>query len=569
MFLPRMPDIIRVRVVGSTTSVIREAWKRSAVRVCYDNSTAVAVCMENQIKIIDLFSGPGGLGEGFSSYSPDGQTFPFKICFSVEKEVSAHATLTLRSFYRQFARGCVPGTYYAFLRGELGKDAAALYAAHPEEAKRAKEEANCLTLGEQNAEIYRGIRRVLKEGEPCIVIGGPPCQAYSLVGRARRSGEPEYVAEKDHRNFLYQEYLKILAMCKPLAFVMENVKGMLSAEVGGSSIFKQVARDLQDPCAFYGGGKKNGPKYRIFSLVVSPDGELSPADFVIRAEEYGIPQARHRVILLGVHEDLANKFGSSLILKKEKGPKLSAIIGGLPRLRSGLSKGDDSRAEWVATIAKIGAAVINQVKKTAIDGIQRDVLIGSIGQAISELPEVPDSRGGNFSNRPYSGTYKGMPSKLVDWYRDPLHEKLVCNHETRGHIPDDLGRYLFASAWADAADRMKWDRPFPRPHDYPEILWPKHKNFHSGVFADRFRVQVKGRYATTVTSHISKDGHYFIHYDPAQCRSLTVREAARIQTFPDNYFFMGNRTQQYVQVGNAVPPLLANAIAERVWKLIE
>ena len=139
----------------------------------------------------------------------------------------------------------------------------------------------------------------------------------------------------------------------------------------------------------------------------------------------------------------------------------------------------------------------------------------------------------------------------------------VIQHEARGHMPADLQRYAYLAAMARRGDIIKVS-------DLPRHLRPLHKNVMraDAPFADRFRVQVGGRPSTTVVSHIAKDGHYYIHPDPDQMRSLSVREAARLQTFPDDYFFCGNRTQQYHQVGNAVPPLLARQLAEVVQSLL-
>jgi DNA (cytosine-5)-methyltransferase 1 len=185
-------------------------------------------------------------------------------------------------------------------------------------------------------------------------------------------------------------------------------------------------------------------------------------------------------------------------------------------------------------------------------------LAARIEAVLSELRAPEHGRGDEFV------PCKARCELASDWFVDE-RIKGVVNHSARSHMRQDLARYLFASCFAMERGRA------PDLGDFPRELLPDHENVkldgaHAVGFADRFRVQRAGAPCTTVVSHIAKDGHYYIHYDPAQCRSMTVREAARIQTFPDNYLFLGNRTQQYVQVGNAVPPLLAKQIAELVLR---
>jgi DNA (cytosine-5)-methyltransferase 1 len=197
------------------------------------------------IPVIDIFAGPGGLGEGFSALGSGGMP-AFKIKLSLEKDFNAHSTLRLRAFYRQFQKADVPDDYYKVLRREL--DVAELYTRFPSEARAANDEAVLFTLGEETWTEAEGlIEKALNGATKWLLIGGPPCQAYSVIGRSRNKGKEEYKAKDDARHFLYREYLRILGRFRPSVFVMENVKGLLSSKPEGSLIFDTILNDLKAP----------------------------------------------------------------------------------------------------------------------------------------------------------------------------------------------------------------------------------------------------------------------------------------------------------------------------------
>lgn len=510
------------------------------------------------IPVIDLFAGPGGLGEGFSTFCPEGRKV-FRVVLSIENDPFARETLKLRSFYRQF-HDKVPDDYYNLLRQDIELDE--LYRRYPEEARQADSQAWLATLGEsqkvRESLIDERIQGALGEKEDWVLIGGPPCQAYSLVGRSRMANEPEKY-EKDRRHFLYKAYLRILAMHQPPVFVMENVKGILSSRVAGQLIITQILKDLKNPSeavAAAGPRSRASVTYELYPFAdyeqtgrLFKSAEYSPSDYIIRCEHHGIPQARHRLILLGIRSDIAVE-PRRLPTSQKEVPMWKAIRD-LPKLRSRLSQSADSPDAWADTVREAAATAL-----FAHDGLPTDVL-RAMRRAVKGVTGDLET-GGEFVRM------KNEPQWQRSWLNDARLNG-VCNHSTRGHMASDLWRYFYAACFAKVNGRS------PVLTDFPESLMPDHKNAKGlneeddVAFSDRFRVQMKNRPATTVTAHIAKDGHYFIHPDPLQCRSLTVREAARLQTFPDNYFFLGPRTSQYQQVGNAVPPLLARKLAKIVF----
>lgn len=501
-------------------------------------------------KVIDVFAGPGGLGEGFATFGYNKGKYPFKLSVSIEKDPSAHSTLLLRSFYRQFKQDEIPQEYWSYVKGNITKTE--LYDLYPKQAKAAAIETRCIELGKTpHHEVKQLIDQQLNGCKKWVLVGGPPCQAYSLVGRSRMRNTPDF--ESDERHFLYKEYLRIISDHKPPVFIMENVKGILSAKHGGSKIICNILNDLRSPDSAVN-GHDSGLGYKLYSLVDNkPAEQCEPQDFLVEAEKYGIPQARHRILILGIRNDIHSR---PEILIPSEAVTVEQAISDLPKIRSSVSKEPDSLEIW----RDILSSVTNEswYNKGKANGLFPTVK--KIDSALEEI-QIRNLKVGGETLQ-----YNKTPKIYSSWYRHGC-ESVIANHAGRSHMRSDLHRYLFASSFTAANGRSA------HLGDFPAALLPAHKNVHDGLhkdhFSDRFRVQVDNKPSTTITSHISKDGHYFIHYDPAQCRSLTVREAARLQTFPDSYKFEGNRTSQYHQVGNAVPPLLSMQVAEIVHDVLK
>ena len=318
--------------------------------------------------------------------------------------------------------------------------------------RRAREATWHRSLGDPDTtgfveERIRELRQL--HGDQTVLLGGPPCQAYSLVGRARMGRALE--RDPEGKMTLYREYVKALRLLRPAAFVMENVKGILSARQQGKRIFPAILKELE--------GNPDNPaaSYRLFALTSDADhpanGFRRGLDFVVQAEDYGVPQARHRVFVVGLRGDLADR------LPKKSRPRLTRhshsvpvrdVLGNMPPLRSGLSR-NDSLDNWRQAI--LDACDMARMNGAHLfDGQPR-----RFRQAVSWARRQAESS--KLGRRAPGGTRppSKCPDDLSDWLADPRLEQLP-NNETRGHMASDLARYLFAAAFAKATRLSR--RPF-------------------------------------------------------------------------------------------------------------
>ncbi len=291
--------------------------------------------------------------------------------------------------------------------------------------------------------------------------------------------------QDDPRNYLFENYVKVLNHFKPKFFVFENVTGLLDTEVKGKSIFKMILRRL----------RRN---YRVLS-----DEET----IVLNATNYGVPQERKRVILIGVRKDID--------IAAEDVYKAIGKTHYLPGAPSDAKKG---------------------LKKYV-----------TVKDAIGDLPKLQQGQGEKIMDYPNEydscNTYVKKIRKKSD--------KKLRDHVARMNNEKDVERYRVMA-------ENHWN--FLELLEYRPDLGHEKKR----VFFNSYKVQWWDMPARTIIAHLHKDGNQFIHPDSDQGRSITVREAARLQSFPDDFVFEGSRSEQFKQIGNAVPPMLAEAIAKAV-----
>ncbi|WGE77984.1 DNA cytosine methyltransferase [Actinobacillus equuli subsp. haemolyticus] len=393
------------------------------------------------LNTIELFAGCGGLLDGFK------QTNKYNLLAAVEWQKAQVNTLIERLKSKYNTKDANEKVFYF-------------------DIQRTDE----LIYGWKDDEIYsssKGIDHQIAGQNVDVITGGPPCQAYSIAGRIRDQNG----MKDDYRNFLFESYISIVAHYKPKIIVFENVEGILSAIPTGEKITDLIKQ----------GFDKVG--YEII------DNLRDNALFDL--SEFGIPQKRKRVIIIGVRRDNIN----------------INYQGELKYFYSLLSEYKVSK-------------------------------ISTVYDAIGDLPAIYPL---------------DTPLNKIAY----LNESNINAHQARFHnkrdqeiffeLAKDIETGSFKYTSTEALIQLYYEKTGKKSnvHKYHVLRWNEPSN--------------------TIPAHLKKDGLRHIHPDSRQKRSITVREAARLQTFDDDFRFNSSMVSNFEMIGNAVPPKFAKILANVVY----
>ncbi|MDE5932859.1 MAG: DNA cytosine methyltransferase [Lachnospiraceae bacterium] len=314
---------------------------------------------------------------------------------------------------------------------------------------------------------------VKEEGGIDIIIGGPPCQAYSVAGRVR----DENGMKDDYRNYLFEHYLNVVNKYRPVLFVFENVPGILSATPSGVPITDLIRRGFENI------------RYEIID-------DLKVAK--VNAVDYGVPQNRERMIIVGVKKECCSDIQYKL----------------------------------------------NKFYKEFLPKYKSDKKI-TVREAIGDLPAC-------------------MP-----FFDEEHHEKRKSHEEPESDYTWHKPRYHNLRDMDTFRTLAEDIESGAREYDSRKISELYEEKIGSKSPIHRYHVLEPDLPSTTIIAHLYKDGNRFIHYDSKQSRSITVREAARLQSFDDDFDFIGSQGNAYQMIGNAVPPQLAKNVALALSNLLD
>lgn len=386
-----------------------------------------------------------------------------------------------------------------------------------------------------------GIPRRSQHRTVDIIVGGPPCQAFARVGRAKLreiASHPDAFLH-DERSGLYRDYLSYVEALSPIAVVIENVPDVLN--YGGLNVYEVIAGALE--AAGYN---------CIYGL--------------LNSAHYGVPQMRTRCFLIGISKQA--KVQPSLPIPTHSHPLPPGYEGTRSVAIKYLHQTLEHRfIESPPAPANLPPAV-------------------TASEAISDLPRITSHLKGLLKKGPRRfdhpipcpapNSLHEFAKRMRDW----------PGFESDGSVADHVIRFLPRDYKIFA--RMKQGDQYPQAHELANRMFEEEIARHSprprpntkrfaelksqfvppydpNKFPNKWRKMEKHEPARTLLAHLGKDSYSHIHFDSRQARTISVREAARLQSFPDGFQFCGPMNPGFKQIGNAVPPLLANAVIQQLF----